>query len=334
MSQLLTAIMDGNASHADKIELRNRAILQGMGERDIFRQFPGIARGTFQRRMKPVSWTVTPQEGIGLRRLAFAEIDDELEQNAQMRVEYDALTERVQDLEAKLAAEPRQKIVTERDRFRSERDDLQRQLNLSERNKESALSALKGEASAEIHRLSAEIANLKNEIAGCIAQRQEVDQRVGRLEDLKRCGVVAVHGAPARRCAAIPEAERPQWTRATDALYRQSCQTASLRACRVRGEELLMGRVLELQHQQDADIDALQRRVGDGDPEGMHRAVDSMWHSYEERIVVARDALESHHVTTVASLRYNLNGLRYTACYRDVMALVSGMGGYWSGDMP
>jgi hypothetical protein len=36
-------------------------------------------------------------------------------------------------------------------------------------------------------------------------------------------------------------------------------------------------------------------------------------------------------VTTVASLRYNLKGLRYTAWYRDVMALVSGMDWCWSG---
>jgi hypothetical protein len=83
---------------AHKIEFRDRAILQGMGERDIFRQFPGITRGTLQRWMKPVNWTVSPQEGVGLWRLAIAELDEELEQSAQMRVKYDALTERVQDL--------------------------------------------------------------------------------------------------------------------------------------------------------------------------------------------------------------------------------------------
>jgi hypothetical protein len=72
MERFLTATMGGNSHHADKTEFSNRAILHGVGERDIARQFPEMVKATLQWRMKPVSWTVSLQESVGL--LAIAEL--------------------------------------------------------------------------------------------------------------------------------------------------------------------------------------------------------------------------------------------------------------------
>jgi hypothetical protein len=60
-------------------------------------------------------------------------------------------------------------------------------------------------------------------------------------------------------------------------LCRQTCQTWSLRACRVGGEELWIARPLALQPQREAEIEELPRRLGYGDRERVLRDVNSGW---------------------------------------------------------
>ena len=81
-----------------------------------------------------------------------------------------------------------------------------------------------------------------------------------------------------------------------------------------------------LQMAMEEEINAVRLSVGDVDPDGLLRQIEAIRGRREQEIDSARNALESYRVQTVAAARYNLGGLRYTACCRDVMALTSGMG--------
>jgi hypothetical protein len=81
----------------------------------------------------------------------------------------------------------------------------------------------------------------------------------------------------------------------------------------------------------EEEINAVRLSVGDADPERLLRQIEAIRGRREQEIDSARDALESYRVQIVAAARSNLGGLRCTASYRDLIALLSGMGGYWSG---
>jgi hypothetical protein len=402
------------------------AILRGLQIGDFGGFCAGASRSTLQRRISPVKWSLNQRELLMLQRQAGEELREsqrllreltiendrlsseitqlraEVERNAELRHEYGRIVGEKEDLERRFNAEPRQKIVADRDRYRLERDELQRRVNLAGVNSTSALAALEAEATAEIERLRAQITTLQREVVECNAAREELGEQSrlmamqlqeaggalaasrtdgaglrGRIEVLqaeKRALIAELRGNARRHPGGRPliplrgndlplviadwKARRddrepatlwrfmedqprdapkffllcgPQWASIARTLRRQWAESKDVRAAREPEERGLVRRLCYLRTAKEEEINAVRLSVGDTDPERLFRQIEAVRGRREQEIDSARDALESYRVQTVAAARYNLGGLRYTACYRDVMASVSGMGGYWSG---
>ena len=316
----------------------------------------------------------------------------EVERNAELRHEYGRIVGEKEDLERRFNAESRQKIVGDRDRYRLERDELQRRVNLADVNSTSALAALEAEATAEIERL-------QREVVECNAAREELGEQSrlmamqlqeaggalaasrtdgaglrGRIEVLqaeKRALIAELRGNARRHPGGRPlrgndlsvviadwkvrrddrepatmwrfmedpprDAPKffllcgPQWASIARTLRRQWAESKDVRAAREPEERGLVRSLCYLQMAMEEEINAVRLSVGDVDPDGLLRQIEAIRGRREQEIDSARNALESYRVQTVAAARYSLGGLRYTACYRDLMALTSVMGGYWSG---